>query len=905
MKSMFAKKNVIFAKKNMILVILLTISFCLASSMSEKVYAGETVNNSINTENPPIMMETDKVAVVIEYGWENHARYGRYAVFSAEIYSKTLTGQYELNLYFGNSENENVKYGEEVTLTPENTTDVKLTIPMYQEILNIRSELTDIYDNTVVESVDHFYVSNYGTNKVIGILTDSPQEMGYFSLFGCKCFYIDQNNFPDDKDGLDMLDIIVIDGFDCSNLSEEQFTVLQDYVKKGGSLVIGTGERTEDMRCFMEHDMLSIEEIKSPDEINHINVTEQQILFGDEESFSSLLESINTYENSRISTMNKMQERSETYGIDLTNAYVGDSMLDGKLLSDLVQEPLKSNIAEFHITDASIINSTNEAGVLAQKKLYGQGSILVFSFRLANQSFINGNNAAPYEIVKLILDNLNGAIQQKLEVESYGSIESLYSNGVINISENAAVPILWIYLITLIIYIVIIGPVLFLLLKHFKASKYIWGIVPLISSIFVIIVYAEGNSTRITKPYVSYYSIERLDSEKEKVTGNVAFELSFPQNKDSSVTLSGTNKAIAGEVSFPQYEIYYSDSYLRDKKYMDLSGYHLGVVNKDNEIHVEINDTPSFYKNYMEAEYEYDSFPAIESDISFRETGPEGTLKNISGETMKNCFFYCDGILVSLGEVAPGQVVHIENYPLENIINVESVYYSELIDALLEQEDGKQTEPKSARQNQALREIIEMLQREEQAAYLITFQAEASVNNPISELTDNRGSYGTNVKLISLDVSYDNENRRLVPDIDSYMEITKEAYEYLLYYRYMLSDTIEVSYRFPQTDDMKEIMVSGLLNYIRDYEEASEIGQRIYFYNNETKVYDLVFDLKNWKDIDENGKFTVQRMGVEELIKYLTDENMLKVKYESGISLDEVAVLPRISYVKEVSHAED
>lgn len=344
------------------------------------VFAAGTSKEDPSVE--PIVIQSNEVSMTIHYGVEQQARYGRDVALSVDIASKTLSGEYELSFILADGKNENEKYSKMIELTEGSDQEIRLAIPLLNEVKKIKIGLYDEKKNTVVESVKPFNVMNYGPYKLVGILSDLSSELSYLSAFGTKCFYLDKSNFPSDKTGLDMLDVIVINNFDTDELNHEQFKALNDFIINGGTLAIGTGSSIEKvMGAFLNQDMIKIKGVNNASEINKISIAKSNIKICTKESFAELLELISMYENNRINTIGRLEERSANRAIDTNKVYIGESMIQDTPISLLRIQSITKEIANFSIPSASNI-LVEDNKVLLQKLTYGNGSILVSSFDL-------------------------------------------------------------------------------------------------------------------------------------------------------------------------------------------------------------------------------------------------------------------------------------------------------------------------------------------------------------------------------------------------------------------------------------------------------------------------------------------------------------------------------------------
>lgn len=850
----------------------------------------------------PIVIQSNEVSMTIHYGMEQQARYGRDVVLSVYIASKTLSGEYELSFILANGKNENEKYSKKIELTEGSVQKITMAIPLLNEVKKIKIGLYDEKNNTVVESVKPFQAMNYGPYKLVGILSDMSSDLSYLSAFGTKCFYLDKSNFPSDKTGLDMLDVIVINDFDMDELNHEQFKALNDFVINGGTLAIGTGNSIEKvMGAFLNQGMIKIKGVNGVGDLSKISIARSNIKICTKESFSELLELISMYENNRINTIGRLEERSANRVFDINKVYMGDSMLEDTPISQLRMQTIIKEVANFSIPSASNILVENDK-VLLQKLVYGNGSILVSSFDLgmSTKDMATTKIHSSYlELANIILENLSPGYQSKLDAESFGSYTGL--ENAINISNRSQLPNVAVLVVILMIYVVAVGPGIYFILKRVGKSNYLWVLVPLITVFFMLLVYVNGFKTRITKPYIGYVAMEHYDEETQKVKGTMTFRLSLPTNKYGSITIDNVNTIHMIHSNFPSYPLYRSDTLTEKDTYLDMSVYHTGITYLDNSALLEVVNKPAFSNDFYESTYEYTSSPGIEGYVRIGEQSISGEVKNIASAAIEDAYVYSNGILVSLGYIDSNESIYIEECPQENLLSTEMLYFSNLFEGMLQYDENKNVIPNSNRKVQVMREVIEELQTEGNGSYFISIDEQIEEKNPYYSISQERGSYGTRVLLIQLKEEKDRENQVLVTNMDKYMSVVGGEMQYIAQYRYMFGKSMIADYYFPNDDSITEIFASHLFNDTVKGNDTTKLCESVYFFNTITGEYDLVFEFNT---LEPNASM-VQRVDRDSLKNYVSSDNHIRIRYENGSMGEDVSILPCLSYYKENTHVND
>lgn len=850
----------------------------------------------------PIVIQSNEVSMTIHYGMEQQARYGRDVVLSVDIASKTLSGEYELSFILANGKNENEKYSKKIELTEGSAQKITMAILLLNEVKKIKIGLYDEKNNTVVESVKPFQAMNYGPYKLVGILSDMSSDLSYLSAFGTKCFYLDKSNFPSDKTGLDMLDVIVINDYDMDELNLQQIKALSDFVINGGTLAIGTGSTIEKvMGAFLNQDMIRIKDVNSASDLNKIPIARASIKICTKETFSELLELISMYENNRINTIGRLEERSTNRAFDINKVYIGESMIQDTPISQLRMQSIIKEVASFSIPSASNILVEDDK-VLLQKLEYGNGSILVSSFDLgmSTKDMATTKIHSSYlELANIIFENLSPGYQSKLDAESFGSYTGL--ENVINISNRSQLPNVAVFVVILMIYVVAVGPGIYFILKRVGKSNYLWALVPIITVFFMLLVYVNGFKTRITKPYIGYVAMEHYDEETQKVEGTMTFRLSLPTNKYGSITVDNVNTIHMIHSNFPSYPLYRSDTLTEKDTYLDMSVYHTGITYLDNSALLEVVNKPAFSNDFYESTYEYTSSSGIEGYVRIGEQSISGEVKNIASTAIEDAYVYSNGILVSLGYIDSNVSIYIGECPQENFLSTEALYFSNLFEGMLQYDENKNVIPNSNRKVQVMREVIEELQTEGNGSYFISIDEQIEEENPYYSISQERGSYGTRVLLIPLKEEKDRENQVLVTNMDKYMSVVGGEMQYIAQYRYMFGKSMIADYYFPNDDSITEIFASHLFNETVKGNDTTKLCESVYFFNTITGEYDLVFEFNT---LEPNASM-VQRVDRDSLKNYVSSDNHIRIRYENGSMGEDVSILPCLSYYKENTHVND
>lgn len=381
-----------------------------------------------------------------------------------------------VRLNFGGTTNESVcAYDMQLALPSGGEKQYTLTIPAFN-LQNVRGSgyLTFIDKNDKV--LQTFSFQNVFQGKTIGIgvgvLSDHFDSLSYMDLGG-ESYYMGNSEKPislvemnpeNIKEQLDGIYFMIIDQLDMSTLDKKSVAEIEAWVAEGGWLIIGTGEYAEKTLSSFDSDFLEItvDEVSEPGEANAVSIGMANM-----GQYYFYAESGINFENTPIAQLNdkKMQ------------AYETDTF----------------------------------PGMIFTK---GRGCVTVLKFSLGEDEMRKANT----EACRAIYD----------ETSSYSYGSGIYSGldewnyigksamGVID-HINTTVDFTGMKVI-IIVYVILVGPVLYLILRKLKKSECYWLGVPVLALAFIGMVFLYGQSMKVNDTRVYSVSVQRADGkEKQKV----------------------------------------------------------------------------------------------------------------------------------------------------------------------------------------------------------------------------------------------------------------------------------------------------------------------------------------------------------------------------------------------------
>lgn len=822
-------------------------------------------------------INSDSIALTVHYGIEDMARYGRSMLVDIEMsdLAGDLTGVISVTLAEpGNYAN--INYSAWIAAAAGETTLISIPVDLNADFTKIQVAFESDVLGTRAEQSIAIQAENYGNHRVYGVLTDFPEEISYFGNYGTKIFYLNETNLPGHFLGLDMMDLIIIDQFDTARLSEEQQNALISWVNDGGTLVLGAGVVLKDYH-------------------NNGKVLKTAgLTFGldnDFEKMRYLKEKIGSYESSRDNIIMNRTLRKKNQTDLFQEVYIGKAMLNYSMVSDLSVTPMIKQIIEIERPFAEVILKEDELTILCQEKLES-GKIIYSAISFASgtnndskpDTMLNQTTGELY-LSGFLYDNISTKNLERINSELYGYNVNYLVTNVLEISDDENISSTFRMMTILIVYLILAVPVTYIILRHFRISKYLWGVVPLLAVIFTVIVYGQGYTTRVKNPYYGCVDVRYIDNKEKQIRGELDFFVSLPHNRGYHFTLPKIEQITIGNSSIASYyELAYGSINPSIGIPIDYS-YHTGSINYLSEgVEIGIGSIPAFQKSYFNASYEAAYELMAEGNISYSADRFNGTIVNHLETTIQDAVVISNHLYIEIGDIESNEEIAIDELSSLSILNGEMIY--SVTD--YQEEEYSQFDSEKLRNIEVSRKILHDIVQEG-GSYFVGFIEEADSMNPIASLVSTEKSYDTTVLIVRIEEDSLEETVVFVPSIDNY-STTVEGNSDISNNRFMSSENVILNYQLPKTDKVTEIVLSEMYNNIPSESYSYALAHDIYFYNRNTGVYDLVFTCGYIKG--------TQSIKGERLPDYLSEDNQILIKYHNS-GIESLCVLPLISYYKE------
>ena len=366
---------------------------------------------------------------------------------------KDFTGFAELEV-MSNYYYSYVGYDTAISIPSGSTKTYTVKVPASVTKASNEPEVVVIYDsNKKIQYTEKFKGTFSGASGILnmGILSDNADELSFFDLGGGSIdmngqkykISIEELSAGDFVDELDGLDYLVINDYDTSVLSEEQMKAIGDYVARGGCLILGTGERGEEVLSGFDY----------PD------------------SF---------------------------LGAKFDSTYETPLYLNGSYEDSLITSLKLDSGTDYSYTGMVESYSRN----------YGVGSIEIIGFDLSLLDDLDDYGNPPEDVLQTSYNYSSNSsyYDDPLDIYSLENIQG-YMEKPANMGSVALV-------LLIIVYVALIGPIIYLILKKMNKRERMWIVIPGISLIFVLFVFLISFGVKVRGLTVKSVTVEQLGSGK-------------------------------------------------------------------------------------------------------------------------------------------------------------------------------------------------------------------------------------------------------------------------------------------------------------------------------------------------------------------------------------------------------
>lgn len=767
------------------------------------------------------------ISMDISYGYDNTARGGRYLPIHIQFKSTKEAFAGELHIKSRESNGEIYEYIYPLEIEGESRESYYIPLGIGAKYILIY--LSDPQGNTVLSRKIELGTRGDGADLMIGILSDTPEKLKYFDkapinygVIFSKTVNLDAGSFPQDAIGLSQLDMIIISNYRIRNLNEAQSRALMEWVKDGGIMVLGTGMRVNDTLGRYAPELLD-----------------------------------DMYEDPRQMEINLNKD----FGIEEP----GETLL----FLDCVDISLHGGNALIRSDMATLLSAVHkERGIIA---------VAAFDFAdLKEESFDEGAfvNAIVYKVMgSQRIDDISSGIYG-LENDVYWEMQPFINSGTAN-----RIPNLSMYLFMILIYIMIVGPGVFIFLKQRGRTLLYRKSILLSAALFGIIIYAYGGKTRFRGSFIHYLTI--MDTDEDNILEKTYINIRNPYKQPYEVNIS------------PEYSVYPITEYLQgsnEEEFDETSETGMSLSYLKDTTRVGIASAGAFHSSLLSLESSDENRDHIgfSGEISLFGGELRGYIRNNFHHPVEDAAVIMHGKLILLGDFDTGETKDLSGLEVYNI----PLNHHYMVSGFINHEKSRESELFSGEFYQKVTDktnIMSFYMHMTSSAYtadakVIGFAGEES----FKAVLPGKNMENSGVSLLSSTLPTDNRREDRVyrsalsrmPDLLSGFFVSNSNSMYAmepLVLEYQLGDDIDV-------EELDFEFVSDQLKADPALEGLEEFEGKLSFYNYSTGK----FEEKEFKKYSK-----------EELKNYLTPPNSIRVKYvyKSSDNMYAEVVLPMLRVI--------
>jgi hypothetical protein len=507
---------------------------------------------------------------------------------------KDINGTVEVRVPVNDNKYES--YTKSLSIQKGSEKSVNISVPIKSNSATYKVVISD--GNKEIYSEDKAIYQRFNqASKFIGILSDDFESVTYLTAlpqiggatYSNEIIKLDEKNFSEDSDVLAAFDIILINNFDSTKLNKSQYENLKLWVSNGGTLIIGTGTNGA----------------------KSLGVFKDNFIVGSK----SELKKIKT---SQINSIGTNGDNNNLVDIEILNMNIEGS--------------------------SSVLSEGNTKLLQVIKK--GKGVVGVAGFDLGLAPFAGWNNNSAFGAKMYVLVNSNLVSSAQNTYNGRPNEDDAARNMLSNFLKLSA-PKTNIFYIIVIIYILLVAPISYMILKKIDKRELMWITVPVLSIVFAGAVYISGNGTRLSKITTNMINVVKLDKDG-LASGKTYVGIDTPKKMNITVQVK------EGERTQTFSSDYYNSSNQNDTKMMELET----KVRQDKGT-IEFYNKSIFQPRTMKILGNNPQIGKIDSLIRLKDNKIIGNIKNSTTLDLTECYLITANEYFSLGPIKSGDSITV------------------------------------------------------------------------------------------------------------------------------------------------------------------------------------------------------------------------------------------------------
>lgn len=588
-----------------IIISILLVAIIIFSMQSNSVVLAEGLRDEV------------KINVKAEVGFDGYYKLGNYTPFYFEIENKLKDINGELQIELPDEMDNLTVYAMQINLPNNSTKKFVMNVPMNRFLSKLQVNIVEGKDKVFTKSVKVSPGANVETLG-LGVLSDDYESVKYINKiptgnstqYSTKTVRLTADMISDNVDILKNFNVIVVNNFDTSNLTQEQYGAIKAWVADGGTLLLGTGPSYSKTLAIFKDDFIKGE-------------------IGD------------------ISTISTNQLYDVAQG-----SATGESM--------------NLSALSMSFKDSSIVVAEGSTALVV-KMAKGNGSVSVAAFDLGLEPLSGwvGRTSFSEKLLQKLMPDLYSNPYYSKDIHMNNNMYAV-DNSLRNIPELPKANTRNI-LILLIAYIILVAPLNYLILKKIDKREWMWLTVPATSLVFAFIIFMTGFGTRMNEPIVNIINIVEFGSNGSATPKSFAGV--FTPNK-SDIRVEAADGMNIKPIALNMYEQRGSAINTDDKKEKQI----VTKVTVSPKTIVEFYRTSVWSMKTLVLSNNENLSGKFDIKINHTKNAYQGTVTNKSGFDLQESYVVTSNEVIEIGAIKIGETIEVKDksgkyysYPYEMI----------------------------------------------------------------------------------------------------------------------------------------------------------------------------------------------------------------------------------------------
>lgn len=475
---------------------------------------------------------------------------------------------------------------------------------------------------------------------------------------------LDPARFPSSSQTLDSLNLILLQDYDLSNFNQSQWQAIEAWVNSGGILVLAGGAGAERVLKDLPPQLVPVKPVAPSDLVN-------------------------------LSTSDQA-ELEKIGGFPLPPLAAGANTLIARLTPNV---------------DSTALFTTTKDSPLEVGLTSGSGAVLMTAFDVSDPRLLSwsGLNNLWIELLRPYLSS-----PQVFSSDNLYGVNSAYLNGSYGALTNIpglSLPSLRLLAALALIYIALVGPLSYLVLKILKRRELGWVILPLITILFSGGIYLFALKDKGTDLLTSSVAVVRLPTNLSGPANQPALQmLGIFAPKDNNYTLGlqpgtlikGTDLPQAYQAPPPQYG--QSPGFVFTTPPVAPVGLR---ISQSDRSQVDLVGMKQWSFRSMLAEGSIKLNGTLESDLAENNGLIEGTITNRTGYALSDVLIMTAYGYQKVGDLGLGQTVKVSFYNrFGQPLNFDTLYHPPVYPGSSSATVNQRTEQRKQQVLQTVRDIL-------------------------------------------------------------------------------------------------------------------------------------------------------------------------------------------------------